>query len=242
MEKHINLIIDIGNTRIKTGLFEAGALVHVDYFSSIDKIRSEKLPDRVIISNVSNISLDHLPENLKKYDRIDFNHSTPLPIQVDYKTPNTLGLDRIAGAVGAFSEYYGQNCLVVDLGSCINYDILQSTGIFQGGIISPGFRMRMRAMHEFTGNLPNLELEWQKTELLNIGKSTKECMLKGAFEGILHEINSFIDHYKEEFGQLAVILTGGDASIFETNIKAPIFVRPNLVLIGLNRILEYNEA
>ena len=242
MENHTNLIIDIGNTRIKTGWFEGNQLRNVSYYSSLDKLPSDKTPDRIMISNVSSISLDHLPDALKKCPAHYFDRSTSLPVKINYKTPETLGLDRIAGVVGASYEYPQENCLIIDMGSCINYDLITADNEFAGGIISPGFRMRLRSMHHFTGHLPDLSESWEEIELLKIGKSTRECMLKGAYDGILREIRSFVSDYKEEYGQLSVILTGGDASIFETRIKAPIFVHPNLVLIGLNRILQYNEA
>lgn len=242
MENHINLIVDMGNTRIKTGVFKGQKLEYVNFFDSPDQIKLKEIPEKVIISNVSRFKIDELPDSIIDRNPLVFDRSTKIPVEIVYDSPETLGLDRIAGVVGAFNEFPDSSCLVIDLGSCITYDLINNKGQFLGGVISPGLKMRFRAMNQFTGNLPDLTQSWKDIELLKIGKTTKGCMVKGGIEGILHEIGGFVRNFEEEIGDLNVIMTGGDSSVFESIIKAPIFVRPNLVVAGLNRILNYNEA
>ena len=127
---------------------------------------------------------------------------------------------------------------MIDIGSCVTYDLVVSNK-FQGGIISPGWQMRLNAMNNFTSSLPLLT---KNVAMEHTGQSTKQCMQSGAFNGLLHEMEGIIAHYTEKIPDLQVVLCGGDAKTFETNLKPHIFVQPNLVLIGLNRILEYHNA
>jgi len=150
-------------------------------------------------------------------------------------------MDRLSSAVGGITEFPGERLLVIDLGTCNTYDFIDDQGTFHGGIISPGYNMRMRSMHEMTGRLPDITRA-QFSGAHIPGKSPRECMFLGAKEGMTVEINGFIDHFKKEFDLTRVIVTGGNASDFESFIKPPIFVRPEIVLVGLHRILEDHEA
>lgn len=172
-------------------------------------------------------------------DLLVLDRSTPVPLVLDYDTPETLGMDRLAAAVGAYHLYPNETILVIDAGSCITYDIVEA-GAYKGGVIAPGLKMRMRAMNHFTSRLPDISIEWQDIPLRSPGKSTKECMVNGAYIGMVHEIDGYVEQYMKEYPGLAVILTGGDAIHFESKLKAPIFANLNLVLIGLNRILNHN--
>jgi type III pantothenate kinase len=147
-----------------------------------------------------------------------------------------LGYDRIAAGVGANLRYPSQNCLVIDIGTAIKYDLVSAENAFEGGIISPGRRMRFNALHTFTKKLPLLDTV-EIPEL--IGHSTESCMKSGVMKGITAEINGIIDEYLKKL-KLTVLICGGDAPYFETKIKYPTFAAPNLVLEGLNRILQYN--
>jgi type III pantothenate kinase len=234
-----NIAVDVGNTRIKWALFEDGNLSSVNRINSgLDDQFHWPDYDQMIISSVRNLSDSlKIPETKKP---LWLSHETPVPIQLDYSTPETLGLDRIAAAVGAWSLFPDQNCLVIDLGTCITFDLVTSDGIFRGGAIAPGLHMRLQAMHEFTDKLPLVKTG----ETINDSfpaKSTKESLFVGAEMGVLHEIEGYISRLQKENDNLCVILTGGDASFFESKVKAPIFVRPELNLWGLNRILLYNE-
>jgi len=160
-----------------------------------------------------------------------------LPVHIAYKTPQTLGADRRASVVGANFLYKNRNNLIVDLGTCITYDLIDYVGTYHGGGISPGVEMRLKAMHKFTSKLPVVSAKGSP-EL--IGKTTKECMASGAINGTIAELDGIISQYKQFFEDLNIIFCGGGAIFFETKIKDHIFAVPNLVLVGLNQILRYN--
>ena len=192
--------------------------------------------DKLLISSVRQNEPKEFPQEKTAW----LNSKTLLPISIDYQTPHTLGLDRIASAVGAWDEFAGKNSLIIDLGTCITYDLITRDGTFRGGAIAPGIMMRAKSMHQFTGKLPLIELKAAEPTHFP-GKTTAESMRLGVLQGVFHEISGYIYQLEEEIEDLHVILTGGDTSYFETKIKAPIFVRPEIILTGLNRILLYNE-
>jgi type III pantothenate kinase len=171
---------------------------------------------------------------------IELDHSTPIPLENSYRTPETLGYDRIAAAVGAYTIYPGKNVLVIDAGTAITYDIVTSEGTFVGGNISPGLDIRFKSLNKYTNRLPQLERPGEKPGLL--GSSTSEAIQSGIVNGLLFEVDGFIEAFKGKYAKLQVVLTGGDAKYFEGKLKSSIFVDLNLNLIGLNRILEHNAA
>ena len=233
-------VVDIGNTRIKTALFDGQGLVDEVYFEDFDTFFgfSQQLAfDHALISSVT-----YTEDDLKA--QLDFpflylSKTTLLPIKNLYETPETLGVDRKAAAVGARCIIEKGHLLAIDMGSCITYDFLDEEDRYYGGAISPGLKMRFRAMHQQTARLPLLELSLgQKPEL--IGNSTEKGMKSGVYFGILHEIQGCIVAYQAKYPGLRVIICGGDSKIFESLTKDHIFVIPNLVLYGLNRILTHN--
>lgn len=232
----MNLVIDIGNTRVKAGLFEQTELVQ--FLEAEDWKQLPLLDHKIescIVSNVGE-TVD-VSEKLGDIEIMELGSKTPLPIELKYNSPETLGKDRIALAVAGSNLYPNLNVLVIDMGTCITYDLINKEEQYLGGNISPGLNMRLKAMHTFTGNLPLVKLDAQTVML---GKDTETSMQSGVFHGILHEMDGMISAYKQEYDDLTVVLTGGDASLFESQLKNRIFVTPNLVLIGLNRILTYN--
>jgi type III pantothenate kinase len=234
-----NACIDFGNTRIKIGLFENQKLIAVDRFSNLEEVVTyliQKKADHAIVSSVT-LDQDAIKTALQFLKSLVFlNHQTPLPIRNDYATPETLGYDRLAAAIGAQVHFPEENCLVLDLGTAIKYDLILADGIFKGGIISPGKRMRFNALHTFTKKLPLLDSD-EYPEL--VGDSTESCMQSGVINGLIAEINGIIEEYLKIY-KLTLIICGGDAPFFESKIKYPTFAAPNLVLEGLNRILIYN--
>jgi type III pantothenate kinase len=236
----LNICIDIGNTSAKLGVFQDNVLQSMKLNLSdrglIKAIDGYK-PDHVFIGTVRK-GINKIVERISKVsDVIVLNHATPLPIQNLYGTPRTLGVDRIAGAVAADYLYPKKNNLIIDIGTCITYDLIDEYGAYQGGGISPGVEMRLKAMHKFTSKLPIVTAHGQP-EL--IGKTTKDCMLSGAVNGTLAEINGIIGQYQQIYENLTILFCGGGAIFFESKIKGHIFAIPNLVLIGLNQILRYN--
>ena len=226
---------------LKRDFFSKGKLVETNWKLSypelVNYVQSIH-PERIMVSSVS-----YSEEQLKdEFSKITSNiyllkSTTPVPLTKRYDTPETLGADRVAAAVGAKVFYPKNNCLVIDMGTCITYDLVDAEDNFHGGIISPGVRMRFKAMNTFTKRLPLLEPDGIP-EL--IGKNTKHAMQSGVMNGLLAEINGIIEEYDKVLTNINVIFCGGDATYFANRIKNPNFVIPELVLIGLNRILEYN--
>ena len=235
-----NLIVDIGNSRIKTAFFEEDQIVLEKAYESLEEFKLEigKLNfEHCIISSVK-----FTEEELKMKFNFDFlylTRQTAIPITNKYGTPDTLGVDRKAAAVGARAMFGEGNLLSIDLGSCITYDFLNQKNEYLGGAISPGLKMRFQAMHQMTARLPLAEfIENEKINI--IGDRTESGLQSGVYHGILFEIEGFIAAYQEQHQDLKVIICGGDSKFFETLTKDHIFVIPNLVLHGLNRILTYN--
>ncbi len=175
---------------------------------------------------------------LTKHKFLALSHTTPLPLENLYKTPETLGKDRIAAIVATSINYKGENVLVIDMGTCVTYDFLNANNQYLGGAISPGFEMRFKALNTFTGKLPKVEYKQDTPEL--IGNSTKNSILSGVFNGLKHEIQETINQYNLQYNNLKVVLTGGDIKLFDLEPKNRIFADKFLVLKGLNEILNYN--
>lgn len=238
----MNVAIDVGNTKSKLAIFENDSIVEkyssispVDIISIAEKYINEKL----IISSVNEQST-HLYNLIPNKSRVLLlNSEVKIPIQNNYAQKQNLGMDRISAAIGAFKLNPNENNLIIDIGTCITYDILTKENIFEGGIISAGILLRAKALHNFTSKLPFVEV---KGEFSLIGKSTTECIESGILNGILGEIQYIIDSYNTKYERLNIFLTGGDSHLFETKIKQAIFVNSDIVLIGLNCILNYNET
>jgi type III pantothenate kinase len=239
----LNLIIDIGNTRTKLGIFGKEKLIRKAILEKSWGVKelqtsiAKRKIENVAVSTVAGLS-EKTESFLKKYNfYLKLSASTPLPIKNTYETPETLGNDRLAVVIGAQYSYPEKGCLVIDAGTCITYDFISSKGVYHGGNITPGINMRLKAMHSFTANLPLVK---RKKLLSPIGKDTNSSLLTGGQLGAILEMEGFINLYKAKFGLLNVILTGGDAEYFANKMKTKIFVNSNLVLIGLNQILKYN--
>ena len=176
-------------------------------------------------------------------DCLEFTQQTPVPVGNAYRSPATLGLDRLAAAVGAAALFPGRNVLVVDCGTARTVDFVSADAVFRGGCISPGLRMRLCSLHEGTASLPCCDPESlpetaEPEELL--GLSTREAIVRGAMQSMRFEIEGYAERFRKKFGDLCIIFTGGDAHFFEKQIKNTIFADHNPVFCGLERILEYN--
>lgn len=243
-----NLIVDIGNTRVKIAVIRGIEILCDGSFDAFDGeavLCVEAFVDRygVKYSIVSSTRGDG--ERVKtELNRIVervllFDHSTPIPIANSYLSPKTLGSDRLAAAIGAWS-LYGEavdRLLIVDMGSAITIDLVTRSGGFEGGVISPGVAMRFRALHEFTAKLP---LCSPTEESLAVARTTVEAIEQGVMEGVTYEIEGHIEKNRGKDAKIVVVFAGGDAKKFENRIKNTIFAECELVMVGLNRILEYN--
>jgi len=238
----MNIVVDSGNTFAKIGWFSGDTLLRYETmlsFPALIKLIKAELPERIMYSSVGRSTTEFLESLNEDVPVFNLSGETPVPIRKDYETPLTLGADRVAAAVGANWMFQGMDVLVIDMGTCITYDLVDREGAFQGGLISPGVRMRFNALHTFTKRLPLFDPE-NNPEF--IGKSTKKAMQSGVMNGMLAEIEGIIERYRHKMPDLSVVICGGDIRFFESRLKPPIFAVPELVLIGLNRILTYNVA
>ncbi len=238
----MNLIIDEGNTHIKYGVFEENSNNEIALYESDDYDEDEvaaliKKYDikHAIYSSVRGGNLKLIEDISRHVDFLQLTHQTEIPIANKYRTPHTLGMDRIAACVGAYSIAGGDsNILVIDVGTAITFDIV-SQGKYLGGNIAPGMQMRLNALHTFTAKLPLVDIN---TEWKEIGDDTKTAIYSGCYSGILHEIEGSYRKLSKKYPKLLVFLTGGGAKYFESNLKIKIFAKENLLRIGLNRILN----
>lgn len=235
-----NLVLDLGNTFIKLAVFRADSLlvahrvrtVEESYLTSLIQRYSVR---RAIVSNVTDSNhpiLHMLPSGLPCHR---LTADSFLPFTVAYSTPATLGADRLAAIAGAMQEFPGRPLLVIDAGTAITYDVLAPAERYLGGAISPGIALRYSSLHGYTVHLPLLD--WRGFPP-KIGDSTVGSMQAGVLGGILAEVESYATAIQLEFSNLVIILTGGDAFYLHRFIKSCNFARPNLVLYGLNYLLN----
>jgi len=243
--KKVNLIIDIGNTSAKLAVFERDTIKEVIRTSnhSLDGLPAlcDKYPiRRGIVSSVITLGEPVLAQ-LKSlpFPMVRFTHETPVPVKNLYKTPETLGVDRLAAVIAAYTSQPNRPSLVIDAGTCITYDFIDEHGQYHGGNISPGVEMRFKALHSFTDKLPLVE---ENGETPPYGQSTETAIRSGVIRGIEFEISGYIQQLQKNYPSLLVFLTGGNEISFDTKLKSGIFADGFLVLRGLNRILEHNEA
>jgi len=239
----MNLVIDVGNTRIKIAIFKNSKIIHnesINYKNFANEVIEliEKFEcTNAIISSVGLLKKSQISKLESKINIIQLNSSTKVPFANKYLTPKTLGVDRIALTAAAFSKFTDKNVLIIDAGTCITYDFIDENGIYYGGAISPGINTRYKSLNTFTNKLPLLEPKYL-TKL--IGNSTETCINIGVVQGVISEIDSFINQYKEKNKDLTVVLTGGDTNFLANRLKNGIFANPFFLMEGLNTILTYN--
>lgn len=235
------LVIDIGNTKSKLGIFEGEDLIfqvshHELTLSYLNELLTNHSVKNIIYSTVAGMKAE-IQEFLHQHHAMMLSTKLSLPFDNQYHTPHTLGRDRIAVVAAAVHLFPTKNCIIIDAGTCITYDWLMANQSYLGGNISPGLEMRLKAMHTFTNALPLSPLQWDGN---TIGKSTEGALQNGALWGSVLEMEGIIDWSKSKWKDINVILTGGNADFFANHMKSKIFAIPNLVLIGLNKILDYN--
>jgi len=240
----VNLVIDRGNTQIKVGIFDQGKLMHFDSALFLDKRKIMELVQeynirQAILSSVVKEQNDSLLKILHECipSVMELTHESKLPFSWTYQSKSTMGKDRLAAVAGGMAIYPQTNLLVIDAGTAITYEVVTANQNYLGGNISPGLQMRFKALHHFTSKLPLLTPE-EDTPM--VGNDTDGAIRAGIQYGMLHEIEGLIQHLSDTYPSLKTVITGGDAEFFARKLKNPIFVHPNLVLIGLNRILENN--
>jgi len=241
----MNLIIDIGNTSTKLAVFQRDKVLiakTVEGFSLVIEVENllKQFTEikRGFVSSVGFLSEDELKTLEKRLPMTVLNSTLKLPFKVHYKTPNSLGADRLALMAAAATQYSGKNVLVIDAGSCITYDFIDSKKNYLGGAIAPGIQMRYKSLGDFTSSLPTLQKIVPKN---SIGNSTQDSIHSGVINGVLYEIEGTVNEYQNKYPDLTVILTGGDADFLCKQLKISIFANSDFLLEGLNFLLEYNS-
>lgn len=238
----MNLIIDVGNTRVKIAVFEENKVVELFVFNKVEiileikKIILKYNISAAIISAVATLSEEKLVKLHKILNLKELNHKTKVPFKNNYGTPTTLGVDRIALAAAAVTKYPNKNSLIIDAGTCITYDFINKKGEYLGGAIAPGIRLRYKALHDYTSKLPLLKTEEPNSY---IGKNTNDSIHSGVVNGFCKEIDGIINQYKNDYSDLTIVLTGGDANFLAEQLKSSIFANPNFLMEGLQSILMY---
>lgn len=239
----MNLCIDRGNSRTKTGIFQNEKLKAARIY---DIFNREKLTALFSVFDIQNTILSGVVETdeeiklfLKKNSRhyIELTHETPLPFENKYRTPQTLGKDRLAAIAGAEWLKPSTDLLVIDAGTAITYDFIDASGVYHGGNIAPGIEMRARALHNYTSKLPYVS---PSEEPPLLGFDTESAINAGVIQGVVFEIDGYIDALRIKYPELSTFLTGGSIFYFDKKLKNSIFAEKFLVLFGLNRILQYN--
>lgn len=240
----MNLIIDVGNTRIKAAVFENNRLIELLVFTEkelLDKVAfflSKYVITNGILSSVTVLTRDLVKSLQKNLPFMVLDSTTKVPFVNKYKTKDTLGVDRIAVVSNAAKKFSKENVLIIDAGTCITYDYINASNEYFGGAISPGIEMRYKSLNYYTSKLPLLE---KKETNFMIGATTQESMHSGVVTGVVGEITFMIDEYRKENRYLTVVLTGGDTYFLAKQLKSSIFANPNFVLEGLNTILIHNK-
>lgn len=237
------MIIDIGNTVAKLVAFDGDEPLEEtrtsnETLAALPAFASKYNFECGIVGTVRELT----PEAEKVLQQVNipilrFNSSTPIPITNRYRTPQTLGSDRLAAAVGASTLKPGKDLLIIDAGTCITYEVIDAQGNYWGGNIAPGMQMRLHALHEHTARLPLVSAEG---EVPGMGYDTETAIRSGVLRGMKYEIEGYIKSMRAKYPHLLVFLTGGDKINFDTNIKNIIFADKYIVPRGLNKILDYN--
>ena len=240
----MNLIIDIGNTQAKLAVFHKDIMVEKAIIpnGSLRGLKEFALAnkcERGIVASV--IDLEEKAEaelSSLSIPLLRFSTQTKVPISIAYRTPQTLGTDRLAAVVGAIEKQPNRDILIIDAGTCITYELVNAKGIYLGGNISPGINIRLQSLQEHTGRLPLVKAEGETPD---IGFDTQTAIRSGVINGIAKEIDGYIEEFGRKYPGLFVFLTGGDYGNFVTRTKNAIFADNSLVPYGLNRILDYND-
>lgn len=237
------LVIDVGNTRIKGAVFEGAILLEIFVFTKIELQKNieiilkkfEKVSD-LVVSSVGDVEkLSFLAfENMLNVHFI--SNTDPFPFQNKYATPQTLGIDRMVLAAGATLQFPNQNRLVIDAGTCVTYDFIDQDNNYLGGAIAPGLRLRYESLRNYTAKLPLLALENPKNL---IGNSTSDSIHSGVVNGLVYEIDGFINEYRARYLNFIIILTGGDTDFLAKRLKNTIFANSNFLLESLNQTFQY---
>lgn len=237
------LTIDVGNTRIKGAVFESDILLEQFVFEKkelekkiVTILEKYKIVGFLVVSSVGDLGKQNFLvfENRVKVHFV--THNDVFPFDNKYETPHTLGIDRMVLAAGAVLKFPKQNRLVIDAGTCVTYDFIDDQDNYLGGAITPGLNLRYKVLNDYTSKLPLLALGSPKGV---IGGSTAESIHSGVVNGLVYEIDGFIEKYKQLSLNFIIILTGGDTDFLAKRLKNTIFANSNFLLESLNQTFQY---
>ncbi|MEI6019652.1 MAG: type III pantothenate kinase [Bacteroidota bacterium] len=239
----MNLLVDFGNTRVKAAIFNDGRLMAKSAFDQAEDLflwlKKYNGIQKCLIGSVTKAHEAVYALLQKQFTTTLFKTDTPTPLQNLYHSALTLGSDRLAASVGAYHLCPNKNVLSIDAGTCIKYNFVNHKNEYLGGAISPGLQMRLKAMHHYTAALPVVEMDKQYTKL--VGTNTQESLLSGALTATACEVDGMIGRYLIAYTDLEVYVTGGDAAYLCKQVKNRFFAEPDLIMIGLNSILDFND-
>ena len=237
------LTIDVGNSRIKAAVFENNDLIEHFVFlkyeleNSILKILEKYISiSDLVISSVGNAEIDTFLKSQNNLKIHFIDHQTHFPFKNLYQTPLTLGVDRMVLSAGAVIQFPNKNRLVIDAGTCVTYDFIDEMDNYLGGAISPGLKLRYKSLNDYTARLPLLGLENSQNF---IGNTTNFAIHSGVVNGLVYEIDGFIENYITKYSNFIIILTGGDTDFLAKRLKNTIFANSNFLLESLNNIFQY---
>lgn len=238
------LTIDVGNTRIKGAVIENDTVLEVFIFkisglqNGIENcLKKFDSITHLVVASVGNLDKNDFLSFQNRLKIVFISHQDRFPFVNTYETPLTLGIDRMVLSAGSVLAFPAQNRLVIDAGTCITYDFVDENDHYLGGAISPGLRLRYEALHQYTAKLPLLSLEDPGNF---IGKSTNNSIHSGVVNGVIGEIDGFINRYSSDYPKFTIILTGGDAEFLAKRLKNTIFANSNFLLESLNRLFQYS--
>lgn len=234
--------IDSGNSSVKLGIFDQGKLIKSFYSLSIPSaagiINTSYTESRIIVSDVGGNTKEIMDLFSGVKELLWVNSKLKFPFRILYKTPESLGSDRLAAVAGAWEGWGPGNLLVIDIGTCITYDFIDRQAQYRGGGISPGLTIRLKSLNRFTSALPEIS---PNNRYSLYGDDTPSSILSGTQGGLIAELNGMIQLYKESFPDLKIIMGGRNAGFFEPGMKSPVIIHPDLILWGLSAIARYNE-
>ena len=239
------LAIDVGNTRIKSAVFEQDNMMEQFIFSNEDFLEKIEIIFKkyskvaiIVVASVGNLEKEDFSAFENRAKIVFITRELSFPFNNHYDTPNTLGIDRMVLASGAAIQFPKKNRLIIDAGTCITYDFVDENDNYLGGAISPGIRLRYESLHNYTAKLPLLKRELPKN---TIGKSTEQSIHSGVINSVVFEIDGHIDSFISKNDNFIIIFTGGDADFLANKLKNTIFANSNFLLESLNQIYQYNQ-
>lgn len=235
------MVIDVGNTRMKMGLFAGERMVAMASaeaadLNGVNSFLADRRPSRCVVGSVAAANDGFLKALGTLAPVLLLTGDSPSPLRSHYATPATLGVDRLANAVAVAALFPGRAALAIDAGTCITYDLLDARSTYLGGMITPGMHMRGRAMHAYSARLPHVE----PGDMPPLpGVDTASSLAAGIHYGMIMEMEGFVRHFRQQYPGLAVVLTGGDAVRAARGLKSNIFAHPALTLVGLHTIANH---